>query len=365
MNILLHGATNMSNFGDYLFAELFYRRVLQNGDRAVFYSHPRYGISPFFVKHLNYPLENRHYLRQMKQCDALVFIPGGYFADTRRKQFIYRLRHLFRYMFPAVSFMLMRKPIYVLGVGAGPFSNSLFSRLALHTLNTAKTVCVRNEESRQYCLQHGITNQISVTADTALLTKAHMEAHGITISERSEFSERKALFVHIDSSPQVTQLLFSRIAPAVDAFLKLYPEYTLYLGADSEMDEAVYSLYEKQFSLHYPQLLRYDDPWKLCTDLSGMDIVITTKLHVGIVSCVFGCSVLSFPFVPSKTKRLYKQIKEEDRCIPLTEVTQEQVLQLMKDYKDRPVSVPEELLLQAQKNLDAIPSSFASDSGRK
>ena len=45
MKLLLHGAINLSNFGDYLFAKIFYDYIKDRGQDVDFYTHPQYGIS--------------------------------------------------------------------------------------------------------------------------------------------------------------------------------------------------------------------------------------------------------------------------------------------------------------------------------
>jgi polysaccharide pyruvyl transferase WcaK-like protein len=68
----------------------------------------------------------------------------------------------------------------------------------------------------------------------------------------------------------------------------------------------------------------YTDIWSLTAQLGAADLVVTTKLHVGIVAAALGTSVLSFPF-HAKVPRLYRQLESPDRCVPLDLVTPERV----------------------------------------
>jgi polysaccharide pyruvyl transferase WcaK-like protein len=54
-----------------------------------------------------------------------------------------------------------------------------------------------------------------------------------------------------------------------------------------------------------------------CRDfIDGSELIVTSKLHVGIVGIATGCKVISIP-THSKTIRLYKQLGLENFCIPV------------------------------------------------
>ena len=84
MKVMLHGAINQSNYGDYLFAELFSSALKKSGIEVEYYSHPQYGIGDFFAKNLGYSSDHKHYKDIMKTCDALVYISGGYFLSHKK-----------------------------------------------------------------------------------------------------------------------------------------------------------------------------------------------------------------------------------------------------------------------------------------
>lgn len=351
MKILLHGAINYSNFGDFLFAKIFYEHIKSSGKEVEFYSHPKYGISAFFCKYLAYQPSEKNYKTQMKHCDALVFIPGGYFVECSKKDILSRLKHIKRYFLPALYFIKKGKPIYILGVGAGPFGKGLYRKLALKVLNHAEVIHVRNEESKQYCLELGVTKDIKVTADTALLIKDFMPAHDTAPAHPSN----KKFMLHLSAGHSTAQRMMAHIVPAVKAFLTKNPEYQLCFVTDGLSAKSLQEEYTAVFREFHPISLPYDDPMKLCSHLAAASIVVTTKLHVGIVSSVLGRSVFSFPAVPEKTLRYYRQIGEADRCIPLTQVTSEDVLALLESKQDTGICVPQALTDLAIENLKAIP----------
>ena len=355
MRVMLHGAINMSNYGDYLFAELFSYALKSNGIEVEFYTHPQYGISDYFAKFLNYTPDRKHIKRVMDSCDALVFISGGYFIEPLKKRFLGEHRHVQRYLKPALYFQKANKPIYILGVGAGPFTNAAFSRKAKKIIDYAKVVTVRNSESRDFCHSFGIMREIEVTADTALLVKEYVEQEKSDVNSFGDSKGKKILLFHIDSNSEVTQKMKSTIIPATIDFLSQHDEYQLYLIADYKAKQELYDEYRKMFDGFDPIVLKYDDPWILTKQIESSSIIITTKLHVGIVGSVFGSSVLSFPFVSNKTTRFYKQIGEADRCVPLINADRKMVYSMLEKYKDKKIAIPKELIERARINLTSLP----------
>ena len=355
MKILLHGAINFSNFGDFLFAKIFYEHIKNRGQEVEFYSHSKYGISAFFCKHLGYQPSEKNYKTLMRRCDARVFIAGGYFAKCSKNDIFSRLKHIKRYFLPALYFIKKGKPIYILGVGAGPFGKGLYRKLALKVLNHAEVIHVRNEESKQYCLDLGVTTEIKVTADTALLLKEYMTSDCEIPLLTQNTSAPKAFLLHVNGSSQIQERMLKNVVPAIKCFLENHSEYQLYLAADGLGMDRAYEKYADVLNIFHPIKIAYDDPMQLCQYISKMDIVVTPKLHVGIVASVLGRSVFSFPAVPQKTKRFYKQIGESDRCIPLEEVEQKMVLNMLEEKKDTHITVPQDLIDLAHENLKAIP----------
>lgn len=357
MKIMLHGATNMSNYGDYLFAEIFYETLKSQGNQVLFYSHPVYGISDYFRKYLGDIPKKSNYKDELRNSDCLVFISGGYFVEPRKPGIVSELKHFSRYMMPALNFMNSKKPIYVLGVGAGPFKKQLFSIYARKVLNYATVVTVRDGESKQYCTEFGVHNQITVTSDTALLIAEYLEKQKTGVPKFAIDEGRKMLLFHIDSNDEVKKIMASSIIPAVIRFLRSNQEYQLFLASDGIKNDSLYEEYRKMFAEVNPVVLRYDDPWILTRQIERADLIVTTKLHMGIVGSALGSSVVSFPFVPQKTKRFYRQIREPDRCTSLTDINSDMVYNKLEAFKDKRIKIPEELVEKARLNLTYLPNA--------
>jgi len=355
MRVMLHGAVNQSNYGDYLFAELFFHKLKEKGAKVEFYTHPKYGICEHFATNLGYVPESCSYKNTVKKCDVFVFFSGGYFIEPRKKGIAAEIKRIRQYLYPALAFMKAGKPIYVLGVGAGPFENAPYSNLARKILNYANIITVRNEESLQYCKDFGINKEIIITADTALVIKEYLDLEKQSVPKFEIEEGKRMLLFHIDGSKQKTEKMKESIIPATKKWLKVHPEYQLYLTADRVSYESLYQAYEELFIENNPIILKYDDPWKLTRQIERADLVITTKLHVGIVGSALGRSVVSFPSVPNKTLRFYKQIGEADRCVPLETITMEKAYKMLDTYNGRGIIVPKELIDKAKINLELLP----------
>ena len=352
MRVMIHGAINTSNYGDFLFAAIFSNALMKCGIEVEYYSHPKYGISDFFANHLGYTPDRLHYRAVMKNCDALVYISGGYFLSHKKP--MDEFTHTKRFLTPGLFFMKNDKPIYILGIGAGPFYKGPFSKKAKQLLQYASAVTVRNDESKEYCLSLGVERDIPVTADTALVLRDYLNN---TITERSWHPaepEKKMFLFHIDCNRSVRKKLKKIAVPAIKSFLDTHKDYALYLTSDGVMPKSLYDEYATMFKPYSTHILEYDDPWVLTRQIEKADLIMTTKLHMGIVGSVFGCSVVSFPW-HLKTQRFYKQIGEKDRCVLLSEADENKVSIQLGRFEGQRITLPKELIEQAKLNLDMLP----------
>ncbi len=352
MKVMIHGAINYSNYGDYLFAEFFSYELIKRGIEVEYYTHPKYGISDFFAKNLGYSLDNKQNYAVMKSCDALVYISGGYFLS--QKNLLADLRHKRRYLTPGLYFMNHDKPVYILGIGAGPFSNGPFRKAAKRLLQYATALTVRNEESKQHIIGLGVCRDIPVTTDTALVIRDYVRNTKTGIPRFHLEPGKKMLLFHIDLNHNVKSKLEVVVVPAIKRFLDTHKEYELYLAADSIMPDSLYEEYAHMFAPYSTHILKYNDPWALTRQIERADMVVTTKLHMGIVGAAFACSVISFPW-HQKTPRFYKQIGEGDRCKLLSEVDEQCVMTQLERFEGKHISLPKELIEKAKLNLEMLP----------
>lgn len=348
---MIHGAINSSNYGDFLFAAIFSSALKKNGIEVEYYSHPLFGISDFFAEKLGYKPDRIHYRTVMKNCDALVYISGGYFLS--HKELPVEFSHTKRFLTPGLFFMKNNKPIYILGVGAGPFYKGIFSKKTKQLFQYASAITVRNEESKRYCLDLGVDREIPVTADTALVLRdMHDKISGSFLYQIEP--GKKVLLFHIDCNRGVRGKLKTIAVPAIKKFLDEHKDYELFLTSDGIVPDSLFNEYATMFRPYSTHILKYEDPWALTQQIAKADLIMTTKLHMGIVGAVFGCSVVSFPW-HQKTQRFYKQIGEEGRCILLSEANEEMVLTQLERFEGKRIALPAELFEKAKMNIKMLP----------
>ena len=82
-----------------------------------------------------------------------------------------------------------------------------------------------------------------------------------------------------------------------------------------------------------------------------MDLIITPKLHVGIIGAALGKSVVSFPEHAYKTSRFYANINEEGRSMRLECVNQDEALRMMEKYAAVPITIDKNVRKLAMENL--------------
>lgn len=357
MKIILHGASNGSNFGDFLFADLFYKELTEvnSEGKNLFFECPKYGIGPFFRKELGY--YGKQTLKDLLDADLLVYFSGGYFGESSRA-FWRNLKLIFRYDLIGLLFLIRRKPIVIIGIGGGPVSLGLRRKLLCKFMESSLVTTVRDTKTKEYFQEYGVSSPIIVTSDTAqIITKRMVPVLDERVNKiiSKKFAGKRILLLHLPFSGKHCINGIEKIMKAVNAFLEKHDKYGVIISRDSlsskRLEEGIVYNWLKCSNVF---CYSYEKPWQFCSLLNQVDFVITTKLHVGIVAAALSKSVLSFPFHSDKVVRYYEQIGEHKRCIPLIEATEEVIYQLMEQYHDKNINLSNDIRLLAQKNLDIL-----------
>ncbi len=359
-HILIHGATDYTNFGDILFGKLFYDEC-RCGDQVEvdFLQAPRFvgngGIGNFLRKEIGYT--RKLSLLQCLRSDALIMMSGGYLGDDK-SSFKLSVKRYLRYIIPARLMQLLRKPVYVIGCGGGPLLSPWLRKSTVRMLNKAALVYVRDDETKTYFLQNGVTNNIIVTTDTAQVINEKFLPELIVNEEmRLVIENHKIIFLHAIGSATVDNEMARKIVRPLCAFLKEHPDYYVVMSYDvyNKNDPSVSSLNSyKQLPADRVISYEYYNSWQLAALINKCDLIITTKLHVGIIGATLNKSVVSFPMHREKTQRYYKQIGESGRSIHISEVTEEIVKKQLDMYFEKPIVLSDSIREQAKKNLAAI-----------
>ncbi|MGX8698783.1 MAG: polysaccharide pyruvyl transferase family protein, partial [bacterium] len=264
-------------------------------------------------------------------------------------------------IFPARIFQLLGKPVYLAGVGGGPLQSPFLRRSAVRMLNRAACIATRDRETAAYFSFYGVRRPIHTGTDPALVMDATL-LHTLPGGPLpvSLAAGKHYLFLHLMDKPEQDRRMAQEVVPAVNAFLSAHPDWDVIAGTDECTPPERLSALASWRALRQERAQRfsYDDIFTLCRLLERMELVVTAKLHVGVVSASLGASVLSFPLHPEKTMRFYRQIGEEGRCFPLASLQQKNIAAMLDYYADTPIRLPESVRRDAAAAFSALTALF-------
>lgn len=347
INILLHGSFCTANFGDVLFAELF-TNYLESLD-------PKYNVfvpnaSDFVIK--NTSVRKVGIIKSFLNAHAVVFASGGYFGEPRSNNHRWNLRFIKRH-FPVIILAIIRRlPIAIIGIGVGPLSSSILRYTTKFLFNKAKVITVRDEESKLELINMGVINKINVTTDSALslLNCEELLKKVPKSSSIERITKKKIIFYHLSSK---VENISQAIIEGVNRFLGENQDYKLIVGTDNTsifLDKNEVSRFFKAKQL---EIYKYDSPWTLISILKDSSLIVTSKLHVGILGTMFNKSVVAFPAHP-KTVRYYNQLNIIDRCQPIEKVSPAMVYNQLSKYKDIDYKIPNHIIEASIENFVAL-----------
>lgn len=313
--VTLHGAYYTDNFGDILLMDLFRRWIGQHpavGEVRVPFLTPRAG---------GIARSAPRRWRSLASSDVLVMGGGGYFGEPAARRQRWGLRMLHRYVAPASLFAALGRPYAIIGVGVGPISNPAARAGAASVARRARRTVVRDAPSRDYLAAYGVdASSVVVAADAALALRRDDIPEAARSSVRDFLGERRAakrVALHVSQVPTLGARKVTVLDELADVLAGRDDVETVSISDQTgapEQRRAAVALAERNDDRYHVH--DYRDPWTLAALLAEVDLVVTTKLHVGIVAAACGADVLSFP-THVKTPRFYAQIGASDRCTPL------------------------------------------------
>lgn len=331
--VALHGAYRTNNFGDHLILAIQANFIRETSKNKV--------LLPFAINSFDNVIGTRERakgIRSLNQCRYLIYGAGGYFGEPSTNQMRWGLRFFKYHCLPGEYAIFRNMPYAVIGVGAGPVTNLLTRNEIRRICNHASVITVRDIESKEYLVEYGVSSEkILVTADVALsLDKDDLPYESIQKANEilGNNSNRKKYGIHING------LNSGRYGEKVKILLKECIEFikknndilpVLIIDHEGASDQIqVVDYLSKEFDGNCV-VVPYQNPWVISAILEKLDLVLTTKLHVGIVSYALGTQPLCFP-THQKTKRFYKQIKQEGACYSLDDLTPGTVLDVMNTF---------------------------------
>lgn len=344
MNIRIHGAFETNNFGDLLLGWLCFKKLCNTND--------------IIIKGACQEMERLIKVKNstdIKKCNGVIFFGGGYLGDSvSLKAMLHKIRVHYVPMFYC---RICRIPYIIVGAGSRKFNNKLFIPFIRFCCNGAKEIIVRNYESKIDLTNIGIHKTCHVTADMALTFKPQyipQEAQNTIKHFLLKQENKRLLLLHVTTKPcEDTKAgrQTIKIIKAVNEFITTNQEYTVVLCSDHyDKDAVLINSYVKTL-LPLNQFIESKpfDVWELCALIQNSDVVITTKLHVGIVGCALNKSVLAI-YSKDKVERFYNQINQNERCFHIDSIEVSYLVNKIKQFHNIPVTIPNNIHTLAQEN---------------
>lgn len=293
------------NFGDQLIRRIIEKELRSIGARPyVLWAHERTtlkGLPHKISQRLHSPIQ----LSVAGAVDHGIFGGGGYLNDGKD------WKRLIRYWEVASIWRISSIPYQVLGVGVGPIHLRRSAAMIREICEGAQVVTVRDDESRRLLQQSGVTGEIHVTSDWALLLA---DAYGsVTYSNRSD-QRLRTFGIHLQLNEISRRSILSVAAHKLNTH---YSRSEGNIGVAILFDEPMAPSVVEATKDHAEAIFRvpvrvvpYEGVLNLLNELAKLDGVLTNKLHTGIAAWAMGVPPCSYSS-HEKTKRFYKQIGRE------------------------------------------------------
>jgi len=333
--ISLHGAYRTDNYGDILILAIQAKWIKDISGKDV--------VLPFsnenFRKTINTPMIRG--FEALKNSDKIVYGAGGYFGEPLTHRWKWGFQFFKTLHFIPAEYAILKKLKYaIIGVGAGPITNIFTKKEIIRICNYASVITVRDIESKEYLIEYGcLGDKIYVTADVALtLTKDNLPSSSLqtvnSLLKNNYCAFKYGVNIGVDLDSPVYGLQAKLM---IDECVKFFNENheilpVLIVDHNNNNQKKAIEYVKEKIKTKYI-IFRYGidgDIWDMSALLSELDTVVTNKLHVGIVSYALGTSCIAFPYHP-KTLRFYKQIQQQDLCIPLLDLSKGQVYSILKN----------------------------------
>ncbi|MGF6822446.1 polysaccharide pyruvyl transferase WcaK-like protein [Microbacterium sp. ZKA21] len=338
---LIVGPYRVHNFGDDLIGAVIATHLQERGYRV---SIPR--LSAENARWLG-TQHAESYDGLFETADLVVVGGGGIMSDTAGAK-------------PGASYLeiisravdqgaLTTQPLVVTGVGAGPWLRDKSRRLALEVSGIAQAVGVRDQESYEHLTDLGVDeNKIVAGADLALLTSDYLRfGRRRTRARKIGIQFDIALFEDMKEN--------SNLGAIQDAVVEF--------ANDNARNVVLVSngRHRSQLADAAPgcELLRYSTLKDFLPKLAGLDVLMTSHLHLAITA--YSQRIPSFSlFVREKTRRFYDQIGHPERAVDLRTATLDDVHRLVESLEGARWMPDDEARLRALKAqsralLDLLP----------
>lgn len=316
---VVHGSYFNNNFGDTLLIKLMCDELASLvGKKNVFLATKGNKSEQILIGYPVLPKNRR------LEVQYLIYAGGGYFGEppaSGLRLFKWYIRNYIRHVIWLTDFK--KAKIGVFGVGYGPLSLPLLRKALNIPLTKAQVILFRDKESLSGFNNYNKKSNVKrdICTDFALSVKP--------LSNKRQ----KIIALHL---PKVSIENVKKILEAIKE--SSYSSFDIDFISDGDGDfstKYVSSIDNILYELEMKNTLRfttYTDIDELINRLSIYSFVITSKLHVGIVTIALGGKVISLPW-HSKTIRLYRQLGVENFCLPLQDFKKHSLKEIIENIE--------------------------------
>jgi polysaccharide pyruvyl transferase WcaK-like protein len=307
MNIYLHSSLNHRNFGDELLAiiaanELKSHKIYLKGNDLACNTLLKEYNNTYLIKYIP------------KKVDYMIFGGGGYFGAPSSKITKWDVNFIRRFV-PLMTYVLYHKirNLKMVGTGFGP--NSIISSTIIRCIFKYSNSMnyVRDTKS----LSHGNkilkSNKFTLIRDLASYKTLYPD-----FLLKLKVDKGNYIIIHDVQTNQLNDNFNKELINFI-----ISNKLKVLIIADSDRTnsklESVFEDWKKLFFKNDITINRYIDLKTTFSLIVNSQLVITSKLHIGIVSSTFNVPTVSIP-IHIKTIRYYKSIEKESVCFPNKEV---------------------------------------------
>ena len=313
-NLIVHGSYFSVNFGDLLLVEIA-RSLVRSADLTPLLLNPSQRVKNALIADngVSSPQE-------ISLTKGLLFAGGGYLGAANSNAVAWGYRNLMRH--GRALRIATKAPSYFYGIGFGPLPDGRYRELSMKALNFARFIAFRDVESLRLYRDYGGTNDaVEVIADAATLISLSKDAISIDGEFYCDLPQRpsslpKAIF-HIESGHSDDQFraICEGVSRAATAMSKEYEICFISDGIARWRETKQMAIARKLAkAIKGARVIKFSSCKELMQELAAAEVILTTKLHVGIVGAALGKNVISLPH-HSKVERFYSQIGESRRVL--------------------------------------------------
>lgn len=349
LRFLLHGATNWNstNFGDFLYAYEIFRYLKTDQNNQVGFYDP----SNYFVEYINKQGVSLDSVT-FKDADYLVYIPGGYFGEGHAARFRDTAIQWIRFMPFGLKAVRAKKKLIIIGVGAGPINN-WYMKVSIRKICKFSVALTARDRESQKALQDLGIDDVPECSDMMLAYDLKEDAKKTEQIQRvnSFIGDSKLLLIHYNHSLEA----LNKFAEVTNVFTRNHKDYKIVVTSDSILPYEN-DFFEKFIGLYKGDAFHfiYQDPFELIKLIDMSDVILTCKLHVGVVGCMFNKAVICAAEHPEKTVRFFDLIEQPQNCVSLYESTNELIEEKLESLYNNKLYIPIREREKAMKHWEVI-----------